>query len=237
MLEDNSYLESIEEYVQDEDRIVTYKWLSRKLDVPVNAAKRMLYEYAVKCKDADPIHVTYFVSGIAGSNGDTHHELCIVNESSLEETKQRFSQLFSIHVYSVQKAYLKDSGVLFAADYDVAKEHIGDYSKWSTIDYPVSVKVPVKRPPCGQVPTQVAVSKLPKLSHHVEHDREEVSAPVASVEAKSATKVASKEPVKVKDKPASNPKERKKKVVYRKKHSPAKQAKKTKQLSLRTFFK
>ena len=102
-----------------------------------------------------------------------------------------FSQLFSVHVYSVQKAYLKDSGVLFAADYDVAKEHIGDYSKWSTIDCPVSAKIPVKRPPCGQVPTQVAVSKLPKLSHHVKHDREEVSAPVASVETKSAAKVAS----------------------------------------------
>ena len=80
--------------------------------------------------------------------------------------------------------------MLFAADYDVTKEHIGDYSKWSTIDYPVSAKVAVKRPPCGQIPTQVAVSKLPKLSHHVGHDKEEVSAPVASVEAKSATKVA-----------------------------------------------
>ena len=170
MLEDNSYLENIEEYVQDEERIVTYKLLSRKLDVPVNTAKHMLYAYAVNCKVADPIHVTYFVSGMVGSNGDTHHEVCIVNESSLEETKQRFSQLFSIHVYSVQKAYLKYSGVLFAADYDVAKEHIGDYLKWSTIDYPVSAKVPVKRPPCGQVPTQVAVSKLPKLSHNVEHE-------------------------------------------------------------------
>ena len=58
---------------------------------------------------------------MVGSNGDTHREVCIVNESSLEETKQRFSQLFSIHVYSVQKAYLKDSGLLWCADYDVVK--------------------------------------------------------------------------------------------------------------------
>lgn len=49
---------------------------------------------------------------------------------------------------------------------------IGLY-RWSTIDYPVSAKVLVKRPPCGQVPTGVAVSKLPKLSHHVEHDKKE----------------------------------------------------------------
>ena len=85
MLEDNLYMENIEEYLQDEERIVTYKWLSRKLDVPVNTAKRMLYAYTVNCKDADPIHVTYFVSGRVGSNGDTHHEVCIVNESSLED--------------------------------------------------------------------------------------------------------------------------------------------------------
>lgn len=62
MLGDSLYLENIQEYVQDEDKIVkilatstiillsilevlihtqvTYKWLSRKLDVPVNAAKQ-----------------------------------------------------------------------------------------------------------------------------------------------------------------------------------------------------
>ena len=68
------------------------------------------------------------------------------------DTKQRFSELLSVHIYSVQKAYLKvnlahlrssyllancinlqDSGILFAADYDVTKGHIGDYSKYSFI--------------------------------------------------------------------------------------------------------
>ena len=32
---------------------------------------------------------------------------CSVVTSVLTETKQRFSQLFSVHVYSVQKFYLK----------------------------------------------------------------------------------------------------------------------------------
>ena len=68
-------------------------------------------------------------------------------------TKQRFHELLSVHVYSVQKSCLKvwtlstvitwslytlaivtlklqDSGLLFAADYDATKEHIGDYSKY-----------------------------------------------------------------------------------------------------------
>lgn len=41
----------------------------------------------------------------------------------------------------------------------------------------MSVKVPVKRPPCGQAPTQVAVSKLPKLSYRVEHEHGKVTVP------------------------------------------------------------
>ena len=64
MLEDSLYLDNLQEFVQDESRIVrtpifqsvkcehiltfpsphgckvTYKWLSRKLDVPTDAAKR-----------------------------------------------------------------------------------------------------------------------------------------------------------------------------------------------------
>ena len=37
---------------------------------------RMLYAYAMQYKDADPINVTYVVSGIVGSNGNTVSHSC-----------------------------------------------------------------------------------------------------------------------------------------------------------------
>ncbi|KAK7944558.1 hypothetical protein WMY93_000286 [Mugilogobius chulae] len=42
---DTLYLDNIDEYVLDQDKIVTYKWLSLTLGVHVNTAKRMLFHY------------------------------------------------------------------------------------------------------------------------------------------------------------------------------------------------
>lgn len=51
--------------------------------------------------------------------------------------------------------------------------HVCYNIRWSTIDYPVSANIPVRKPPGGRVTTQVTVSKLPKLSHHVKQEKEE----------------------------------------------------------------
>lgn len=36
----------------------------------------------------------------------------------------------SVHVYSVQKAVLKDSGPLYSADYDAVKENLRNCSRY-----------------------------------------------------------------------------------------------------------
>jgi hypothetical protein len=41
MDEERLYLENLDEYVNDEAKIVTYKWLSRTLSVNVDQAKRL----------------------------------------------------------------------------------------------------------------------------------------------------------------------------------------------------
>lgn len=45
------------------------------------------------------------------------------------EVKSRMSLVVSVHVYSVQRAFLKDSGPLYSVDYDAVKENLQNCSR------------------------------------------------------------------------------------------------------------
>uniref|UniRef100_A0A8C6ZMY0 DNA polymerase delta subunit 3 n=1 Tax=Nothoprocta perdicaria TaxID=30464 RepID=A0A8C6ZMY0_NOTPE len=115
-MEDELYLENIDEFVTDQNRIVTYKWLSYTLGVHVNQAKQMLYDYVERKRKENSgaqLHVTYFVAGNLIQNGYTCHKIAVVREDKLEAMKSKLATLASVHVYSVQKALLKDIASFF----------------------------------------------------------------------------------------------------------------------------
>uniref|UniRef100_A0A8C7L9N1 DNA polymerase delta subunit 3 n=1 Tax=Oncorhynchus kisutch TaxID=8019 RepID=A0A8C7L9N1_ONCKI len=132
---DDLYLDNIDEFVNDQNKIVTYKWLSLTLGVHVNLAKQMLYHYLdQKRKEGSArLHATYLVSGKFVENGTTSHKVSVVREDQLEDAKSKMSLTVSVHVYSVQKAVLKDSGPLYSADYDAVKENLRNCSRYSAI--------------------------------------------------------------------------------------------------------
>uniref|UniRef100_H3CRA2 DNA polymerase delta subunit 3 n=1 Tax=Tetraodon nigroviridis TaxID=99883 RepID=H3CRA2_TETNG len=132
---DELYLDNIDEFVHDHNKIVTYKWLSLTLGVHVNTAKQMLYHYLDhKRKESSArIHATYLVSGKSVDDGQTGHRVCVVREDQLEEAKSRMSLIVSAHVYSVQKAFLKDSGPLYSVDYDAVRDNLQNCSSYSAI--------------------------------------------------------------------------------------------------------
>ncbi|XP_047224757.1 DNA polymerase delta subunit 3 [Girardinichthys multiradiatus] len=132
---DELYLDNIDEFVNDHNKIVTYKWLSLTLGVHVNTAKQMLYHYLEhKRKESSPqLHATYLVSGKLEDKGQTCHKVSVVREDQLEDFKSKMSLIVSIHVYSVQKALLKDSGPLYSVDYDVVKDNLQSCSRYSAI--------------------------------------------------------------------------------------------------------
>uniref|UniRef100_A0AAQ5ZFJ8 DNA polymerase delta subunit 3 n=1 Tax=Amphiprion ocellaris TaxID=80972 RepID=A0AAQ5ZFJ8_AMPOC len=49
------------------------------------------------------------------------------------DVKAKMSLIVSVHVYSVQKALLKDSGPLYSVDYDAVKDNLKNCSKYSAI--------------------------------------------------------------------------------------------------------
>uniref|UniRef100_A0A3B3QZR2 DNA polymerase delta subunit 3 n=1 Tax=Paramormyrops kingsleyae TaxID=1676925 RepID=A0A3B3QZR2_9TELE len=133
---DDLYLENIDEFVNDHNKIVTYKWLSLTLGVHVNQAKQMLFHYLDqkrKESSGSQLHATYLVSGKVAANGSMSHKVAVVREDQLEDVKSKMDITVSIHVYSIQKAVLKDSGPLYSTDYDAVKENLKNCCKYSAI--------------------------------------------------------------------------------------------------------
>lgn len=161
MASDSMYMENLEEYVNDEGKVVTYKWLSLNLHVHVNEAKQMLYTFVEEQKKKK-IHVaaTYFVSGISKSvSGCQTYTCTVIPEEELETFKNSLTSVHSIHVYSVQKAGLKDSNSLYLADYDCVKENLFEIHKYRSIKYgKAQPSSEAKRPPVKTAQEESKVS-------------------------------------------------------------------------------
>lgn len=135
------YLENLDEFINDEGRIVTYKWLSLTLGVHTNVAKQMLYHFVSSQHDSDKgdnLNVTYIVSGVVAREGDHPgvHKIWLVKEDSLAAAKTKMKDVISVHIYSVQKTKLQDMNVLYSANYDKVKENIMSINKYSGIECP-----------------------------------------------------------------------------------------------------
>ncbi|XP_037790915.1 DNA polymerase delta subunit 3-like [Penaeus monodon] len=136
---DSMYLDNLEEFVFDEGKIVTYKWLSLTLGVQSNVAKQMLYHFVTNQRNSDKgdnLNVTYFVSGIeAGKDGLLDmHKIMLVREENLASAKSKLKDVISVHVYSVQKTKLPDMSVLYTANYDKVKENVLSINKYGGIE-------------------------------------------------------------------------------------------------------
>ncbi|NXQ51300.1 DPOD3 polymerase, partial [Catharus fuscescens] len=149
---DELYLENIDEFVTDQNRVVTYKWLSYTLGVHVNLAKQMLYDYVERKRKENSgaqLHVTYLVAGNLLQNGHVCHKVAVVREDKLEAMKSKLSTIASVHVYSVQKALLKDSSPLYNTDYDIVKTNLQHCSKFSAIRCAAAVPRPPREAPAA----------------------------------------------------------------------------------------
>jgi len=110
----SQYFELLNSNVYDKKNIVTYRWLSRKLNVNVNQAKEILYEF--KVNENDKIHCVYCISGQLKKDNELSIEL--IPEEKLEETKQKFQHCF-IHIYSIEAQNLKELDPLISENYDI----------------------------------------------------------------------------------------------------------------------
>ncbi|XP_014817219.1 PREDICTED: DNA polymerase delta subunit 3 isoform X2 [Calidris pugnax] len=186
-MEDELYLENIDEFVTDQNRIVTYKWLSYTLGVHVNQAKQMLYDYVERKRKENSgaqLHVTYLVAGSLIQNGHVCHKVAVVREDKLEAMKSKLSTLASVHVYSIQKALLKDSGPLYNTDYDIVKANLHNCSKFSAIRCAAAIPRPLAEVSPAQTSAQAGSQS----------DTNTLNAPVVNGHGPAASKQTSQQP-------------------------------------------
>ncbi|KAM6286466.1 DNA polymerase delta subunit 3 isoform 3-T3 [Spheniscus humboldti] len=188
-MEDELYLENIDEFVTDQNRIVTYKWLSYTLGVHVNQAKQMLYDYVERKRKENSgaqLHVTYLVAGNLMQNGHVCHKVAVVREDKLEAMKSKLDTIASVHVYSIQKALLKDSGPLYNTDYDIVKTNLHNCSKFSAIQ--CAAAVPRTSAEVSQVQTSL------QAGSQAQSDTNAVSVPAVNGHGPSTAKQPSQQP-------------------------------------------
>ncbi|XP_075707421.1 DNA polymerase delta subunit 3 [Rhinoderma darwinii] len=171
---DELYLENIDELITDHNKIVTYKWLSHTLGVHVNQAKQMLYDYVTRKRKENlsaQVHVTYLLTGKCHQDGFPYHKVAVVKEEKLEAAKSKLAVVANVHVYSIQKATLKDSAPLFSADYDIIKNNLHNCNKFSAIQCPAAVlrspeEVAQLNKSHSQQDEVVPISKTPPINGH-----------------------------------------------------------------------
>ncbi|XP_071645844.1 uncharacterized protein [Temnothorax longispinosus] len=95
----NEHLEALAGHVFDNDKLVTYKWLSKELHVHVNIAKQILWEFYQKYQNNN-IECTYLLIGLLKDKG---MRVEVVKESDVPKAKEKFSKIMSEHLYSVHK--------------------------------------------------------------------------------------------------------------------------------------
>ncbi|KAK8043226.1 hypothetical protein PG994_013709 [Apiospora phragmitis] len=127
----DDYKNFLAQQILTEDKVVTYRLLSRTLKVHVNAAKQMLYDFhkSQNAKNPGSLHATYLVYGTRkGSDGqdsdvemtdsvsdkdETFSETVPVKTLALIrrrrcKTLQQYEEVTSIHVYSLAPHPMKD---------------------------------------------------------------------------------------------------------------------------------
>lgn len=92
---------------------VTYKWLSKELQVHVNIAKQILWEFYEKHRENSDIKCTYLLMGTLNNTNGMRVE--VVKEADLSKAKEKYSKIISQHLYSVHR-HLEDLELLAGPD-------------------------------------------------------------------------------------------------------------------------
>ncbi|KAF1503673.1 DNA polymerase delta subunit 3, partial [Eudyptula minor] len=150
---------------------------------------RMLYDYVERKRKENSgaqLHVTYLVAGNLMQNGHVCHKVAVVREDKLEAMKSKLDTIASVHVYSIQKALLKDSGPLYNTDYDIVKTNLHNCSKFSAIQ--CAAAVPRMSAEVSQVQTSL------QAGSQAQSDTNAVSVPAVNGHGPSTAKQPSQQP-------------------------------------------
>ncbi|GAV05176.1 hypothetical protein RvY_15346 [Ramazzottius varieornatus] len=130
---DAALLKQLIAMVEDDLSIVTYKTLSRRLELSVNHAKRLLDSYASSPRRPSSVSVVYALFGSITLDDGTTWKVIVAPESEIEERSRSLNNV-SKHVYSIHAAQLGDSTLLHMADHPVGPDDVRNIQVSTSID-------------------------------------------------------------------------------------------------------
>jgi len=131
----DSILESVDEFLIDEHKIVTFEWLSQSVGIHVNLAKSVLEKYAENWRDKKQdkaLTVVYSVGGFIGKN----LRIILTSEECLPKVKLSFDKLLFTHIYSIQQKKSDSLELLFNASSTGIKKSLKQCNSFSGIHCP-----------------------------------------------------------------------------------------------------
>ncbi|OHE94041.1 DNA polymerase subunit Cdc27 [Colletotrichum orchidophilum] len=184
----DEYKKYLADQILSEEKIVTYRSLSRALKVHVNTAKGMLYDFHRSQNGMRPgtIHATYLIYGTriaqkVQDDGDVEmtssppdiepvsedivtHSMSLVPGDLLKETLATYEEVSSFHIYSLARLPTRDLQLL-ADVHQQIKEQSTNESASMAVTYGTITNPNVRkrtRQGRGPVPTPVAAAPVAK---------------------------------------------------------------------------
>ncbi|XP_013139707.1 PREDICTED: DNA polymerase delta subunit 3-like [Papilio polytes] len=110
-------LNTLQDMILDEEKLVTYISLSKELCIHVNESKMLLQQFVDDMRQKKPkadLTVSYIVSGLNSKNSA---RTAVCTEAELEPFKKDFKTIFYAHIYSVAKgSSILDNASLLATN-------------------------------------------------------------------------------------------------------------------------
>lgn len=169
------FVEKIDEQIQDDNKIVTYKSLSFSLALPIQKSKEVLSEYFEVRKSS--LKACYILTGQTKCG----IKIKLAHDEKVDEEKSKFEKLFSSHIYSVQKTKMKTCTDLYNADYEMIKSATESNHRYNRIVYGGSKQM---------TPEEVAASRQKMQDNR--KNKDDVLQPTPSSSVKTPTQKSHK---------------------------------------------
>jgi len=104
--QDELWFQNLEEWIFDESKLVTYKYVAASLKIHVNAAKKMLYTF-----NKESSRKTFAIYLVVGSINEECH-IRLIADKGIEKEEAKFDKVLSKHVYALGQPSIYDENDL-----------------------------------------------------------------------------------------------------------------------------
>ena len=104
--QDELWFQNLEEWIFDESKLVTYKYVAASLKIHVNAAKKMLYTF-----NKESSRKTFAIYLVVGSINEECH-IRLIADKGIEKEEAKFDKVLSKHVYALGQPSIYDESDL-----------------------------------------------------------------------------------------------------------------------------